>query len=114
MKLTRLHITGILAAGLVLSYAAWKGNNYALTEQQYYNAAGQRIFPVATRTIEQAAQLGSAQYYTGADGLPQTDIHATVVRFFNWADFFEVLAFGFGIGLLLSLITRMIPSTPKA
>jgi hypothetical protein len=114
MKITRLHITGLLTAGLILSYAAWKGNTYALTEQQFFNAAGQRVYPVPTRTLEEAAQLGSSQYYTGADNLTKTDIHPIVTSHFNWADFFEVLAFGFGIGLIITLITRILPNSTKA
>jgi hypothetical protein len=100
-------------ASTVLSYAAWKGNAQATAETQYHNSKGERIYPVATPKIEEAALLGSPVYYTGADNQRYIDIHTGQIQHFNWTEFFKVATFGFGLLLLISFIISQVNKLNK-
>ena len=93
--------------GTVLSYASWKGNALPVKETAWFNSKGEEIYPVVAKNMEQAAGLGSAQYYTGPDGQHYTDIFAQEIQKFNWEAFFQVATFGFGLALLLLIIVRL-------
>lgn len=92
---------------LVLSYAAWKGNAQALEEKIYHNSKGELVYPVVTKSMEQVRELGNSLYYTGTDGQRYVDINEQTVLHFNWETFFQVMAFGCGLALLLLLIIRL-------
>lgn len=92
---------------LVLSYAAWKGNAQPVKSMEWHNSKGEIIYPVVAKNMEQVAGLGSAQYYTGADGGHYTDIFAQEMLHFNWEAFFQVTTFGIAVALLLLLVIRL-------
>lgn len=100
-------VIAILYFGLVLCYAAWKGNAQSQSSNLYFNSKGERIYPVVAKNMEQAAALGSAQYYTGADGQLYTDIFTQEEKSFHWESFFQAATFGFGLALLLLLVIRL-------
>ena len=105
MRITAIII--LLWFGMVVSYAAWKGNNTALPVTEYFNSKGEKVYPVVAKNMEQAAAIGNAQYYTGADGTFGTDIYIQNSSVFNWEVFFQALTFGCGLAFLLLVVYRL-------
>lgn len=98
----------LLYAIAVLSYAAWKGKVSAISHTNYFNSRGEKVSPVAARSMEEAAGLGAAWYYTDAGGVRQIDIQEQVQTDYNWTAAGKVLGFGIALVLLLSLIRYLI------
>jgi hypothetical protein len=101
-------------AALVLSYAGYKGSVSAVAETLYFNSKSERVYPVPVKKMEDAATLGSSQYYTGADGQKYIDIHPWQVQHFNWTEFFKICTFGFGVLVLISFIMNQIKIVNKS
>lgn len=98
----------LLYAIAVLSYAAWKGKASAISHTNYFNSRGENVSPIAVRSMEEAASLGSARFYTDAEGTRQIDILEQVRTDYNWTAAGQVLGFGTALVLILFLIRYLI------